>query len=54
LHLDMPVPGSASVWAILLALAAIVAVFRFRAGVIPVLAGCALTGLLLHLMGALA
>jgi hypothetical protein len=31
-----------------------VAVFRFKAGTLFVLGGCALVGLLLHFMGALA
>ena len=46
-------PGSLDLAALLLAVAAGVALLRFRAGVLPVLAGCALAGLALHLVGAL-
>ena len=53
LRLDLPVPGSLDLAALLLAVAAGVALLRFRAGVLPVLAGCALAGLALHLVGAL-
>ena len=53
LRLDVPVPGSLDLAALLLAVAAGVALLRFRAGVLPVLAGCALAGLALHLVGAL-
>jgi chromate transporter len=51
-HLDMPVLASVNVWSLLLTLAAVVAVFRLKLGMIPVLAGSALAGLLLHLAGA--
>lgn len=51
LHLDLPVPASLDLPALLLAAAAGVALLRFRAGVTPVLAGCALAGLGLHAMG---
>jgi chromate transporter len=51
-HFEMPVLASVNVWAALLTIAAITAVFRFKIGMIPVLAGCALAGLLLHLAGA--
>jgi chromate transporter len=51
-HFDMPVLASVNVWALLLTLGAVVAVFRLKIGIIPVLAGCALAGLLLHLAGA--
>jgi chromate transporter len=51
-HFEMPVPASVNVWALLLTLAAIIAVFRLKIGMIPVLAGCAFAGLLLHLAGA--
>ncbi len=52
LHMDLPVPASLDVPALLLAAAAGIALLRFRAGVVPVLAGCAAAGLLLHLVGA--
>lgn len=51
LRLDLPVPGSLDPWASLLTLAAIVMVFRVRAGVLPVLASCAATGTALRLAG---
>jgi chromate transporter len=49
---DLPVPGSIDWAALALAAAALVAVFRFRLGPLPVLAGCAAAGLLLRLAGA--
>jgi chromate transporter len=48
---EMPVLASANVWALLLTLAAIVAVFRLKIGMIPVLAGCAIVGVILHFAG---
>lgn len=45
LHVDLPDPASLDPWALLLAIAAAVAVFRFRLGLFPVLGGCALAGL---------
>jgi len=53
LRLDVPVPGSLDLAALLLAAAAGVALLRFRVGVVPVLAGCALAGLVLRLAGVL-
>jgi chromate transporter len=41
--------GHAAPWAIALSAAAILAIFRFGAGVIPTLLGCAGAGILLHL-----
>ncbi|PSO11327.1 chromate transporter [Sphingobium sp. AEW4] len=41
---DVPVPASINVAAVVLALAAAVAIFRFKLGVLPVLAGCATLG----------
>ena len=51
LHLDLPAPASLDVAALLLAAATGVSLLRFRAGVVPVLAGCSLAGLALHLAG---
>jgi chromate transporter len=51
-HFDMPILASVNVWALLLTLLAIVAVFRLKIGMIPVLAGCAIVGVLLHFAGA--
>lgn len=49
---DRPTPGlPVDVASLVLAAAAAVALFRFKAGVIPVIAGCALAGMLLRLAG---
>src|SRR3954453_12865975 len=47
---DWPVPASIDIPALLLTVAAVVAVFRFRVGVLPVIGGCAAAGLLLHVI----
>ncbi len=52
LSFDWPVLGSLDPWALALSLAAALALLRFKAGVIPTLAGCALAGVALHLAGA--
>jgi chromate transporter len=52
LYFEMPVLASVNIWALLLTLAAIIAVFRFKISMIPVLAGSAFIGVLLHLAGA--
>jgi chromate transporter len=49
LTLEVPVPGTINLASFLLTLAAVVAVFRLKVGMIPVLAGCAAAGLLLYL-----
>ena len=46
LRLDVPVPGSLDLSALLLTVAALVAVFRFRLGPVPVILGAAAVGLL--------
>ncbi|WP_408021752.1 chromate efflux transporter [Sphingobium psychrophilum] len=43
-NFDVPVPASINVAAVVLALAAAVAIFRFKLGVLPVLGGCAILG----------
>ncbi|GJD99607.1 chromate efflux transporter [Methylobacterium isbiliense] len=48
LRLDVPVLASVDPFALVLALAAIVAVFRFGAGMVPTLAACAAAGMALH------
>jgi chromate transporter len=53
LAFERPVLASVNVWALLLALAAIVAMFRFHAGMVATLAACSAAGVLLHLAGAL-
>jgi chromate transporter len=47
LHVDIPVLSSVSVPALVLTIAAMIAVFRFRAGPLPVIGGAALAGTLL-------
>jgi chromate transporter len=51
LRFDLPVAASLDPWALLLSIAAIVAVLRFRAGTIPTLAATAATGIALYLAG---
>jgi len=53
LSFDAPVFASAHLWAIALAAAAAIALFRFNAGIIPTLAACSLAGIVLHLAGML-
>jgi len=50
--IDLPVAGSLDPIALLLAMAAMIAVFRFRLGTLPVLGLCTGAGLLLSLAGA--
>jgi chromate transporter len=50
--LDLPRLASVDAASLILALAAAVAAFRFKVGVIPLLLGCAGIGLALHLAGA--
>ena len=51
---DMPVLASVNPWALVLSLAAIVAVFRFKAGTIQTLAACSAAGIVLYLAGLVA
>jgi chromate transporter len=51
LRFDLPVPASVDPWALLLALGAIVAVLRFKAGTLPTLAVTAAIGVALYLAG---
>ena len=53
LAFERPVLASADPWALALCLAAIVAIFRFKAGMIPTLLACSAAGIILHLAGAL-
>jgi chromate transporter len=50
---DAPAPASVNLWALVLSLAAIVAIFRFKAGTIQTLAACSAAGVVLHLLGAI-
>jgi chromate transporter len=51
LGFDMPVLASVDPWALLLSVAAIIAMFWFKVGMIPTLTACAAAGLGLHLAG---
>src|SRR3954462_10925682 len=52
LSFDMPVLSSIDPWALALSAAAMVAIFRFKTGMIPTLVACSAAGLLLYLVGA--
>ena len=54
LKFDLPILSSIDPWAFVLALAAIVAILRFKTGMIPTLVGCTAAGLVLHLAGIVA
>jgi chromate transporter len=54
LAFDMPVLASINPWAFLLSLAAIVAIFRFKAGTVQTLAACSAAGIVLYLAGLVA
>jgi chromate transporter len=51
LSFDAPAPGSLDPWALMLSAAAVIAIFRFKAGMIPTLLACAVAGIVLHLVG---
>jgi chromate transporter len=51
LHLDAPVLASVDWRALVLAIAAMIAMFRLHIGMVPTLAGCAIGGLLLSAFG---
>jgi chromate transporter len=53
LSLDAPVLASVDFWSLLLSVAAAVAIFRFRVGMLPTLAGSCLAGIGLFLVGAI-
>src|SRR4051812_25062585 len=50
MSIDWPVPSSVDIPALVLTAAAVVAVFRFKVGVLTVIGGCAAAGVLLHLI----
>ncbi len=54
LSFDMPIIGSVDPWALALSLAAVVAILRFRVGMIPTLIACTAAGIALHLVGLVA
>ena len=51
---DAPVLTSVDGWALALSVAAAVAIFRFKVGMIQTLAACCAAGIVLHLAGAIA
>jgi chromate transporter len=51
LKFDLPVLSSVDPWALALALAAIIAILRFKVGMIPALIACTAAGIGLHLAG---
>jgi chromate transporter len=53
LGFDMPVPTSVDLWALALSVAAIIAIFRFKVGMITTLLACSAVGIILHLAGVL-
>ena len=52
LSFDAPVLTSVDPWALVLSVAAIVAMFRFKVGMLPTLAACSAAGVLLYAVGA--
>lgn len=52
-NLDTPVWSSVNVWALLLSAAAIIAMFRFKLGMLPTLAATSLAGIALYAVGAI-
>jgi chromate transporter len=53
LAFDAPKLSSVDPWALALSIAAAVAIFRFKIGMIPTLIGCCAAGIVLFLLGAL-
>ncbi len=51
IRFDVPIPSSLNPWALTLAAAAVMAVFRFKLGMIQTLAACAAAGMALRLAG---
>jgi chromate transporter len=49
---EVPVLTTVDPWAVLLSIAAMVAIFRFKTGMIPTLLACSAAGVVLHLAGA--
>src|ERR1700722_12070570 len=54
LSFDAPIPTSLDVWSLILALGAVIAIFRFKVGMIPTLVGSCLAGAVLHAFGLVA
>jgi chromate transporter len=51
LSFDVPVIGTLARWTILLSVAAMITIFRFKAGMIPTLLACSAAGVMLHVAG---
>jgi chromate transporter len=51
LQFDAPVLGAVNGWALLLSAVALVAIFKFKVGMIPTLLGCSAVGIVLYLIG---
>ena len=51
LSFDIPILNTVDPWAVLLSIAAMIAIFRFKIGMIPTLLACSATGFLLYLAG---
>jgi chromate transporter len=51
LAFDVPVLASINPWAVVLSFAAVIAIFRFKAGMPQTLLVCSALGIALHLMG---
>jgi chromate transporter len=54
LSFDAPNFASIDPWALVLSVAAAIAIFHFKVGMIPTLGACCVAGILLHVMGAIA
>ena len=54
LAMDVPLPASLDPWALALSVAAVIAIFRFKAGMIQTLIACSAIGVVLYLGGAIA
>ena len=53
LSFDAPNFASVNAWALALSVAAAIAIFRFKVGMIPTLAACCTAGVVLYLLGAI-
>jgi chromate transporter len=49
-NFEAPILSSVDLWALLLSLAAVVAMFRFQVGMILTLMACSITGIILYLL----
>jgi chromate transporter len=53
LSFEAPALSSVDPWALMLSAGAMIAIFRFKAGMIPTLGACSAIGIVLHLIGAI-